>query len=269
MDSVKTLVLHSSLGRFAAAGAAALLLIGCVSREDTILPEATSAVATVSAPQLADTNLQPTPVPSAAATSTPVPPTPTPTPTPVSFLGPIAYKLPDLRTGPIDIPLELKIPSLGINAPILGVGITPENIMDSPKGPANDPIWNKAFWYRGSGPPGDPGVASIAAHYNGREGIPALFYELEDIRKDDLIMIRRTVDGKEVRYKVTEVKKYTVKETENPQILARIYGEGPVSGKGPIPSADGLSHITLITCAGKYVNGAFDHRLVVYATQES
>ena len=123
MDSVKTLVLHSSLGRFAAAGAAALLLIGCVSREDTILPEATSAVATVSAPQLADTNLQPTPVPSAAATSTPVPPTP------VSFLGPIAYKLPDLRTGPIDIPLELKIPSLGINAPILGVGITPENII--------------------------------------------------------------------------------------------------------------------------------------------
>lgn len=265
MYSVKTISFRSSLGRLAAAGAAALLLIACKAPEDAVFPEATSAAATAMAQQTAQAELAPLPSAEASSTATP----PTPTPTPVSFLGPIAYRLPDLRTGPIDIPLELQIPSLGIKAPILGVGITPENVMDSPKGPANDPIWNKAFWYRGSGPPGDPGVASIAAHYNGREGIPALFYELEDIRKDDLILIRHTQDGKEIRYKVTEVKTYTVKETEDPQVLARIYGEGPVSGKGPLPSADGLSHITLITCAGKYVNGAFDKRLVVYASQSS
>jgi hypothetical protein len=38
-------------------------------------------------------------------------------------------------------------------------------------------------------------------------------------------------------------------------------------GTGPQPSADGLSHLTLITCAGTFRNGTHDHRLVVYATR--
>lgn len=256
MHLIKTISFSNSLGLLAVVGAAALFLFACKS-EDVALTDASSA----GAEHAAQAGGTPSPQPS----NTQIPPTPTPE----SFLGPIAHQLPDLRTGPIDVPLELEIPSLGINASIMGVGITPENVMDSPKGPANDPIWNKAFWYRGSSAPGDSGVASIAGHYNGREGIPALFYELDDIRKDDIITIRQTENGKEVTYKVTEIKTYTVKETENPSVLARIYGEGPVAGKGPQPSPDGLSHITLITCAGKYVNGQFDHRLIVFASQIS
>ena len=263
MSSVKNKSLRSSLVPLLVAGAAALLLIACKT-DEVALSDASSAQATASAQQTAQAGLVPTPSTETGATTPP-----TAMPTPVSFLGPIAYRLPDLKTGPIDVPLEIKIPSLGVSAPILGVGITAEGAMDSPKGPANDPIWNKAYWYRGSSAPGDPGVAALAGHYNGREGIPALFYELEDIKKDDLITIRHTENGKEVTYRVTEVKEYTVKETQDPKVLARIYGEGPVAGRGPQPSADGLSHITLITCSGKYVNGSFDHRFVVYASQIS
>ena len=32
-------------------------------------------------------------------------------------------------------------------------------------------------------------------------------------------------------------------------------------------ASDGLSHLTLITCAGTYIHGQFDHRTVVYATR--
>ena len=53
----------------------------------------------------------------------------------------------------------------------------------------------------------------------------------------------------------------------DPAILAQVYGSGPVSGQAPQPAPDGLAHLTLITCSGSYVNGSYDHRLVVYATR--
>ena len=64
-------------------------------------------------------------------------------------------------------------------------------------------------------------------------------------------------------------KSYTLAEAARPAVLKRIYGVGPVVGKWAQPSADGLSHLTLITCAGTFVNGTHDHRLVVYAVRVS
>ena len=52
-------------------------------------------------------------------------------------------------------------------------------------------------------------------------------------------------------------------------MLKRIYGVGPVVGKWAQPSADGIAHLTLITCAGTFTNGTHDHRLVVYADRIS
>ena len=46
-----------------------------------------------------------------------------------------------------------------------------------------------------------------------------------------------------------------------------MYGAGPVTGTLPQPSADGLSHLTLVTCTGTFVGGTHDHRLVVSATR--
>jgi hypothetical protein len=64
---------------------------------------------------------------------------------------------------------------------------------------------------------------------------------------------------------VTDVVTYTAKQSVDPVILEKIYGSGPVNGKRPQPSKDGLSHLTLITCSGWFINGSFDHHLVVYA----
>jgi sortase family protein len=173
----------------------------------------------------------------------------------------------DLRAGPVNVPLELRIPQLRVTAPVLGVGLTSKNVMDAPMASANDPVWQKAFWYRGGGTPGSASTATIAGHVDDVLGRPALFANLKDVHPGDPIVVRDTRSGVDLQFVVTETVTYTLKQTTEPAVLARIYGPGPAAGQGPQLSADGLSHLTLITCAGNWINltRTFDHRLAVYA----
>ena len=173
----------------------------------------------------------------------------------------------DLRAGPVDVPLELRIPSLQIKAAVAGVGITAGNVMDAPKGKAADPVWQQAFWYRGSGIPGDVGTATFAGHVDDLLGRPAAFARLSELQTGDRILVRDTRSGLDVRFTVVRTATYSARQAADPAVLAQIYGEGPVAGKAPQPAADGRAHLTLITCAGSFVNGAYDRRLVVYATR--
>jgi len=174
-----------------------------------------------------------------------------------------------LAEGPVDVPLKLLIPSIQVSAPVLGVGITAKNVMDAPKGPANDPMWQTAFWYRGSGEPGELSTSTMAGHVDDALGRPAVFARLKELRTSDQIIVLNTSSGSEMVYIVRKSETYSMQQSADPSLLAQIYGSGPVSGKGPQPSEDGLSHLTLITCSGDYVNGSYDHRLVVYATKET
>ena len=81
------------------------------------------------------------------------------------------------------------------------------------------------------------------------------------------IVIHDTRTGLDVRFAVTYTKTYSLAQTTDPAVLTQIYGAGPVAGTWPQPSTDGLSHLTLITCAGTFRNGTHDHGLVVYATR--
>jgi sortase (surface protein transpeptidase) len=170
-----------------------------------------------------------------------------------------------LRADPVAVPLLLRIPKLDINASVLGVGIDEANAMDAPQGPREDPVWQQAFWYRGSAIPGAKSTALIAGHIDGGVDGKAIFGHLGDLRKGDRVVVHDTRNGREVRFAVIGSKSYSLAEAAKPAVLKRIYGVGPVVGKWPQPSADGLAHLTLITCAGTFVNGTHDHRLVVYA----
>jgi len=173
----------------------------------------------------------------------------------------------DLRAGPVDVPVELRIPSLRISAPVLGVGLTPKNLMDTPTGSASDPVWRKVFWYRGGGIPGDATTATIAGHVDDVLGRPAIFAHLKDLRRGDTIVVHDTQTNLDVEFVVTATVTYTLKQTLDHTVLSRIYGSGPADGQGPQPSPDGLAHLTLMTCAGHWVSGSgtFDQRLAVYA----
>ena len=174
-----------------------------------------------------------------------------------------------LRSGPVDVPLELQLPTVGVRVPVAGVGITSEDVMDAPMGRAADPVWQQAFWYRGSGVPGSPSTALLAGHVNGPGGRTAAFSRIGELRPGDPIVVRDTRSGLQMRFVTTEATTYSLEQAREPAVLARIYGAGPVAGAGPQPSPDGLSHLTLITCAGTFRSGTHDHRLVVYATRTS
>lgn len=193
---------------------------------------------------------------------------PTVQPTPIPFVfGPLIDSNLDLRAGPVEVPLEIQIPSLMVSAPVLGVGLTSENAMDAPKGPIGDPIWQTAFWYRGGGIPGAVGTATISGHVNDPLGEPAIFADLEDLRPGDLIIVHLKYTSMDIRFIVDEVKLYSIQETADPAVLTKVYGVGPVAGIEPQPSPDGLSHLTLVTCAGDLVNGELNQRIVVFATR--
>ena len=197
---------------------------------------------------------------------TTVEPTIQPTPT-LSILGTSFDSSLDLRDGPVEVPLELQIPVLNVSAPVLGVGITADNVMDAPKGPIGDPVWETAFWYRGSGIPGESGTATIAGHVTGPLGFPQIFAHLEDLNPGDVIIIRAKNTAQEIRFIVNLTQVYSSQELTDPAVLSKIYGPGLLEGIGPQAALDGLSHLTLITCAGSYANGQFDQRTVVFATR--
>lgn len=48
-------------------------------------------------------------------------------------------------TTPPRAPLQLQIPSIGVSAQVLGVGVTTGDVTDAPEGPIHDPVWQEAF----------------------------------------------------------------------------------------------------------------------------
>ncbi len=261
---------RGSLGCLVTVLVIAAVLGGCVIKETgealvvptpspILLPKETGDVLAVPTPSwlllpLVQREDQPTTQPS-------VQPAPT-----ALALGPLFDAGLDIKAKPVEVPLELQIPSLEVNAPVLGVGLTSGNEMDAPKGQIGDPVWHTAFWYRGSGLPGESGTATIAGHVNDPLGRPEIFANLQDLLPGDLIIIHYTTSNIDITFTVEQVKVYSLKSRPIRRCLAQIYGAGPVSGIAPQPSLDGLSHLTLITCAGNIINGQFDHHVVVYAT---
>ena len=79
------------------------------------------------------------------------------------------------------LPVRLIIPSIGINASIESVGITPTGAMGTPKGP------DTVAWY-GLGPrPGEMGSAVIDGHSGWKDNVPAVFDNLYLLRAGDKI----------------------------------------------------------------------------------
>ncbi|PKN85269.1 MAG: hypothetical protein CVU46_11610 [Chloroflexi bacterium HGW-Chloroflexi-8] len=173
----------------------------------------------------------------------------------------------DLKAGPVEVPLELQIPALKVQAPVLGVGLTADNNMDAPKGPIGDPVWHTAFWYRGGVIPGEPGTATIAGHVNDPLGVSEIFANLQDLKSGDLIIVRNTRSAVDIRFVVDQVEDYSIQESADPAVLARIFGVGTGTESESLSGQENLSRLTLITCSGTIVNGVFDHHTVVFATR--
>jgi len=143
--------------------------------------------------------------------------------------------------------VRLRIPSIGVDALIEDVGITPAGAMDTPKGPDN------VGWYSLGSRPGEVGTATIAGHRGWKNGSTAVFDQLDALRKGDVIQVVGS-GGK--------LDSFIVRET-------RVYGRDEYAPEVFV-SSDG-THLNLITCVGDWDRSlkTSAERLVVFADKVS
>jgi len=178
----------------------------------------------------------------ARSTSPPVPELPLAVdPQPVAVREPVVAppSAPEVSFG---VPERIMIPSIGVDAPVVRVGVTPEGAMESPEGRED------TGWYERGARPGDVGSAVIAGHSGYRTG-RAVFDDLEQLKPGDVIYI---VDetGTRIEFRVRE---------------SRLYAPGDAPRE--VFVSDGGRHLNLITCTGAWDSSAGTHsqRLVVFS----
>ncbi|HEY0717847.1 MAG TPA: sortase, partial [Streptosporangiaceae bacterium] len=123
-------------------------------------------------------------------------------------------------------PVALTIPSIGVSAPLIRLGLTRSGALQVPD------RFDVAGWYDRSPRPGAIGPAVIAGHIDSVRG-PAVFYRLDLLHSGDQVYVRRA-DGSVAAFQVTEVRLYLKAHFPT----AAVYGAAP----GP--------ELRLITCGG-------------------
>jgi hypothetical protein len=141
-------------------------------------------------------------------------------------------------------PLRIAIPSLGVHARILRLGLNGDGTLQVPDSVA------ETGWWAGGARPGEPGPAVVAGHVDSGAG-PAVFFRLGSLRQGDVIRIRRR-DGTVVAFAVQRLARYP--EAHFPT--------------GQVYSATRRPTLRLITCCGDF-DRSTGHDLestVVYAS---
>lgn len=141
-------------------------------------------------------------------------------------------------------PLRIRIPSIRVNAPLIGLALTRSGSLDAP--PAKEK--NLAGWYEAGTTPGETGTAIVAGHVDNTEG-PAVFYDLGALKRGARIEVDRR-DGTVAVFTVDAVEVYS----------ARAFPDDKVYGAAPRPE------LRVITCGGGYSRTTgYQGNVVVFA----
>ncbi|GAB2985433.1 class F sortase [Streptomyces pseudoechinosporeus] len=141
-------------------------------------------------------------------------------------------------------PDRVRIPSIRVDAPLTGLGLTPRGGLAVP--PAAEK--NLAGWYEAGTTPGETGTAIVAGHVDNAEG-PAVFYRLGAIKNGSTIEVERH-DGTVALFSVDAVKVYD----------ARDFPDKKVYGAARRPE------LRVITCGGDYsTTTGYQGNVVVFA----
>ena len=152
-----------------------------------------------------------------------------------------AARAPTSPTPPV--PARLRIPSIGVDAPVVPVGLEPDGSMGIPGA-------SEVGWYQPGVRPGSPrGSAVLAAHvdYGGRRGA---FFELRRLPEGAEVFVVGP-DGRELRFVVGE--RAQVDKQDLP--VTELFRTG------------GPPALTLITCGGSFDRSArhYEDNIVVRA----
>lgn len=145
-----------------------------------------------------------------------------------------------------DLARVIKIPKLGINAPVISVGLTGDGAVDTPKN-----IWESA-WYNGSAKPGENGAVLINGHSSANNG--ALFGHLERLEVGDTMQLEKG-NGEVLTYRVVN-KAIVPKDQVDMRAMMKPYGG---ASKG----------LNLITCQGSWVSSeqTLTDRILIWTEQ--
>jgi len=141
------------------------------------------------------------------------------------------------------IPLNLSIPSIGVDAPIEQVGLTKDGNLDVPK----DGVYTG--WFDIGAKPGEMGSAVINGHYGTwPDGSHSVFDNLSKIKVGDKVSVRDD-KGQVFDFVVTQIKTYGA-DAVVPEIFNRTDG----------------SYLNLITCNGEWIASqkTYTKRFVVF-----
>ncbi|ONH36727.1 class F sortase [Protofrankia sp. BMG5.30] len=125
-------------------------------------------------------------------------------------------------------PTFLRIPEVGVSAPVGSVGLNADGTLEVPTS------WTDVGWYEYGPRPGDIGASVLVGHYDSTTG-PAVFYHLDKLRKSDTVEVNRT-DGTVVRFTVDRIQE--VAKDDFP--VAEVYGRVD------------RPELRLITCGGAF-----------------
>jgi LPXTG-site transpeptidase (sortase) family protein len=142
-------------------------------------------------------------------------------------------------------PANIEIPTIQLNASVVGVGVAPDGTMDVPRD------GTQVGWYSYGVKPGETGGSIMTAHYDTSTGRPAVFYNLRKLKPGDIIYVKMQ-DNQELLFQVSDILSEPVKDFP-PEL---IYGDFPDK------------RLILITCDGVWnpLEKNYSKRLVVYAT---
>ncbi|WP_329120826.1 class F sortase [Streptomyces sp. NBC_01353] len=145
---------------------------------------------------------------------------------------------------PPSTPVRLRIPEIDVDAPMTGLGLSPDGALDVP--PASDR--NLAGWYEDGTTPGAEGTSIVAGHVDNAQG-PAVFYALGALKKGNRIEVDRQ-DGRTAVFTIDAVEVYENKDFPD----ERVYGEKH------------RAELRVITCGGGFTKkSGYQGNVVAFA----
>jgi len=147
----------------------------------------------------------------------------------------------------IGLPIQLKIPAIGVDTVIRYSGLTTDGAMAIDSNP------DEVAWYQLGPRPGEIGSAVIAGHYGWTSGVAAVFNGLKTLGIGDKILVTNN-DGSAISFIVHDIKRY----------------DPNADASDIFKSYDGKSHLNLITCDGIWDNAkqTYSDRLVIFADKD-
>jgi LPXTG-site transpeptidase (sortase) family protein len=153
----------------------------------------------------------------------------------------------DPRAKPLarSAPVQIRIPGIGVNAPVMKVGRDADGTVQVP--PLEE--HNLTGWYRYGPAPGQRGPAVILGHVDSTTGI-SVFYYLKNMHVGDKVYVT-LADGKVAAFAVDGLQR----------VAKDAFPTASVYGKSGYPS------LRLITCGGPFdqATGHYVDNVIVYA----